>query len=821
MTECNTSNVSGEELVDESLVQSGDQLYYDWTTQDLGEPSHDKVNDLYLVTVKTNQSGFDPLTKEEIFEESKLRAVRHLVGYFNKIPSQQDIREVAAASRADEWYLDARPGSKIKVLVEVPIALFDESFVDGIPQPEFELPPLPSEPNITAGVNFEGLLPIPRDGIFKSGAEKLKEDDILTTEFKISARKQRAQEVDYVGDDFFSDVESVLPKIDDLNGLFSEVLNKVSPSSLLQTLLDCIISGLPEIPIGSLFEVPEFDPPSIELFLLPTTDFLGFIRALIEEVIEGIILETLKFFVKMVLDLTMKFCEDILGALPSFGGTNTEGIAEELSNNLPVDFPEIQVDEIEKLLEELNKRLTPEEYCSLLLGRPTNGVIETIKDIFRDFPEIANRFNNDVDAVLTLLSSAGNILGNVAVLERCEAREEAVLEPCAGPEDFRAMQRELYRAKVDAGLITDQDMEELLDRTNAISANVFSSIQSIVRANSIVPNVQNVINEKLQNLQFQNPSQEQDVFDISVNALFGSFEDLMDKEMKQYFPGVIKRIKQKEAEDPFSSEILKYKSEFTPVNTNELNVISEKYDLEQFDPSEDAQLMRNLFDNKLFLQDKPFGNFPNNFSRNRKSFVDIEAIKNAAAQEYKKAPLSQRATCTTDNSIGLFERTMLKYLSKVFARLVITEFGLGSFIASSTYDFGQLVENEGFLGFLMDLIKREYSKIDPFVFGTLEVKEKDIQEEAEYVVEQLNKLFNGVLQEGINRVSMEPADSLKEEDIIILLSIYSEQSFSERFNNVKRDEVTVSVDRFGKTKQSIVRTIHSLLKIDSDFGSET
>ena len=106
-----------------------DELFLrsNWTRFNLGEPR--LIDGFYYLTVKTGETGFEAEEKLlAILESAKEVALDHLIEYFFRLApsSAKECFLESGNVEAEDWFLEARPGSRVKVFVKINEASFKE-----------------------------------------------------------------------------------------------------------------------------------------------------------------------------------------------------------------------------------------------------------------------------------------------------------------------------------------------------------------------------------------------------------------------------------------------------------------------------------------------------------------------------------------------------------------------------------------------------------------------------------------------------------------------------------------------------------------------
>jgi hypothetical protein len=355
---------------------------------------------------------------------------------------------------------------------------------------EYAVPPVFIKPSLhkaKKGVTeaydnvIDTLLPDLFEDEFKSTFAKQKEDDILTTDFKLRMRERRENETDFVGDQILFDYEIIPPKLSTIQDVFREILDKLDIGILIDIILRCIPNvGLP-FPDFQIPEIPQIPNPTIEWPELPVIDLMAFIRLNLDELIRRLIKTILILLIQALLDLLSRICEDAMeigsdGSGPGLVDIERAGgdvgidpidAADDFVNENEGDIPS---DLLRDFLREVSISLSPAQLCALLGGNPSKMTMEIINDILDQerFTPLREFFDSD-EKIIEFFAHLGRILGAARARDICEIGPVPTLDPCNVQDSAEALIRSLYEIKNARGeTVPDDFIDEAIARSRSI-----------------------------------------------------------------------------------------------------------------------------------------------------------------------------------------------------------------------------------------------------------------------------------------------------------------------------------------------------------------
>src|SRR5690606_11877654 len=107
--------------------------------------------------------------------------------------------------------------------------------------------------------------------------------------------------------------------------------------------------------------------------------------------------------------------------------------------------PEIPPGDIEDFVDDVPERLTPDQLCSLLNGRPSKTTLEIVNDLLEEpkYSALRNVLKNDDDIVNFLLYIAA-ILGSITIDEICGINDVPVDDICSVDDAIENVQRLVF-----------------------------------------------------------------------------------------------------------------------------------------------------------------------------------------------------------------------------------------------------------------------------------------------------------------------------------------------------------------------------------------
>ena len=389
---------------------------------------------------------------------------------------------------------------------------------------------------------IDALLPDSLEQEIKNTFAKNAEDRVLTTDFKLGLRKRREGEVDFVGDDMMFGFEVISPSLSTIEDCFTEVLDRIDLSILIELILRCIPDFSIDFPF---FQIPTFEFPE-----LPVIDLLLFIRLNLEELLRRLIKTILQLLIQMLFDMLSRFCEDAQdlggdGAIPGQvdifdvarpSGVNPVDIGIDILTENNEDDGGIDQGTLAEFIREVGASLTASQLCGLLSGMPTKLTLEIINDLLDQprFSTLRAFFNND-QKIIDFFKNMGNMLGQVSVRQAvCEVDPSPMGNPCDSEDAAERLMRDFYNLKRQRGeSIPDEFIDQAVKKSKELKKNLTDAITEL--ANN--PNIFEMFGEELNGTidDFKPAEQLPEGTTLATDAIVDGMFDLVDSQFVKSF----------------------------------------------------------------------------------------------------------------------------------------------------------------------------------------------------------------------------------------------------------------------------------------------
>ena len=329
----------------------------------------------------------------------------------------------------------------------------------------------------------EAVLGTGEGSLFKTVADAAKEEAEFGKKAVVDKIKMEAEKaVDDILDKTLGDLNSIIAKVDSIDDVFEEVLNKICMADLAIPALACL-----EIPSLSpefkeiLDELPDIDLckadgrvciPTVSLPAFETTDLMRQMSRAILNAILDVLTKVFVEMVKAIVESLLSICaeEDDENAIQPTDIPKMPNVFKDLPGTAGVDLP--------ALVSDVADILSPNEFCRLLNGDASPKTLSLIRSLIKNrYPSLFSKLKTKT-SITDLFFGLGSMVDSRMCEQMANLPEEPASLNCGST---YAMDPDLVAKLASDEELTDEQLEEQLTKARERKKAKYEKFAEIVK----------------------------------------------------------------------------------------------------------------------------------------------------------------------------------------------------------------------------------------------------------------------------------------------------------------------------------------------------